>query len=133
MKRVVFDTNVIISRFLIPNSIPAQALDHALMNNAVLSSRETLLELSDVLSRPKFNRYVSLEDRQNFLKKLTLVLELVDILKTVKACRDPKDDKFLELAINGRADFIVTGDQDLLDLNPFYDTRIVTPADYLLV
>lgn len=53
------------------------------------------------------------------------------ITHAVRACRDPKDDKFLELAVNGRADLIVTGDRDLLDLNPFRDIPIIAPAEYL--
>jgi len=46
-------------------------------------------------------------------------------------CRDPKDDKFLELALNGRADAIITGDADLLALHPWREVAIVSPADYL--
>jgi predicted nucleic acid-binding protein len=55
----------------------------------------------------------------------------VTILSPVRACRDPRDDKFLEVAVHGRADAIVTGDRDLLDLNPFRGIAILTPAEYL--
>ena len=57
--------------------------------------------------------------------------ELVAITERIAACRDPTDDKFLELAINGRADLIVSGDGDLLALNPFHDIPIVTPAVFV--
>lgn len=57
--------------------------------------------------------------------------ELVAITQRIAACRDPTDDKFLELAVNGRADAIVTGDADLLALNPFRGIPIVTPAIFV--
>ena len=57
--------------------------------------------------------------------------ELVDITERIAACRDPKDDKFLELAVSGKADLIVSGDGDLLDLNPFREIPILTPAGFV--
>ena len=84
-----------------------------------------------MLGRPAFDRYVTIADRQQFLRLLGRVAELVPIVYRVEACRDPGDDKFLELAINGEADVIVTGDKDLLALNPFRGVAIVTPAAYL--
>ncbi len=57
--------------------------------------------------------------------------ELVEIKELITICRDPKDDKFLELAISGKADFIITGDQDLLILNPFRDIEIITANEFL--
>ena len=59
--------------------------------------------------------------------------ELVQITETVAACRDPKDDQILELAVSGNADYIVTGDDDLLTLNPFCGIAIITPADFVRV
>jgi len=58
-------------------------------------------------------------------------VEIIDVLQPIRASRDPKDDKFLEAGINGRAEVIVTGDKDLLDPNPFRGITIVTPADDL--
>jgi predicted nucleic acid-binding protein len=52
-------------------------------------------------------------------------------VRVVRACRDPSDDKFLEVAVNGRADLIITGDRDLLELDPFMGIAILTPAAYL--
>ena len=60
-----------------------------------------------------------------------MLAEEVAITESVGACRDPKDDKFLELAVSGRADYLVTGDLDLLVLDPFRGVRILTPADFL--
>ncbi|MCB1863728.1 MAG: putative toxin-antitoxin system toxin component, PIN family, partial [Gammaproteobacteria bacterium] len=91
----------------------------------------TLNELAEVLSRPKFDPYISLNDRQEFFRVFGRVAERVPIVRRVHVCRDPKDDKFLELAINGQASHIVTGDQDLLVLHPFHNIQIITPANYL--
>lgn len=85
-----------------------------------------------MLARPKFAPYVSVQDRQQFIRLLGRVAEMVPINHTIRACRDPKDDQFLELAVNGGADVIVTGDKDLLALNPFRKIAIITPAQYLL-
>lgn len=97
----------------------------------ILMSSETLGELADVLSRRKFDRYISIADRQQFLRLLGRVAEIIPITYRVRACRDPSDDKFLELAVNGSAQVIVTGDRDLLALDPFRGISIVTPARYL--
>ena len=66
-----------------------------------------------------------------FLAQLASVAEFVPIVQLVRQCRDPKDDKFLEVALNGRADLIITGDADLLAMNPWRGIVIVSPAEYL--
>ncbi len=130
-QRIVVDTNALVSRLLLPDLIPAQAVSKAVDIAQLLVSESTLAELADVLARPKFDRYVTIEDRQQFLRLLGRVAELVPVGYRVQICRDPDDDKFLELAINGEADLIMTGDEDLLALDPFRGTPIVTPAAYL--
>lgn len=130
-ERIVADTNVLVSRLLLPQSVAAKAVRKAVDENQLLVSDATLEELADVLSRPKFDRYISLEDRQEFIRLLTRVTERVVVTYPVKACRDPKDDKFLEVAVNGEADLIVTGDKDLLALHPFREIDIVTPREYI--
>lgn len=129
--RLVFDTNTLISRLLVPSSIPAQAVSRGLHNGQLIVSGDTLTELAEVLSREKFDRYVSLNDRQEFFRMFGRVVENVTIVRRIQACRDAKDDKFLELAVNGRATHIITGDQDLLTLHPFHSVQIITPAKYL--
>jgi len=129
--RYVFDTNVIISALLFNNSIPGQTFFHALDDGIILISQSLAEELDDVLGREKFNRYVTLEERERFLESLIGESELVEITDTVRACRDAKDDQVLELAVNGNAAFIVTGDNDLLILNPFRGIQIVTPSQLL--
>jgi len=77
------------------------------------------LELEEVLNRKKFDKYISKEKRIQFIAKFFDDVEIIEIVEIVIACRDRKNDKFLELAVNGKADYIITGDQDLLVLNPF--------------
>lgn len=127
----VFDTNVIISAALFASSKPGVALNVALDRGKVLISLAVISELNDVLSRPKFERYVPLEKRERFLAVLCRDAILVEIVERVEECRDPKDDKFLELAVNGNATAIVSGDRDLLVLHPFREIPIITPDEFL--
>lgn len=131
INRIVVDNNALISRLLLPASAPGMAVRKAVDTAQLLVSEGTLGELADVLSRPKFDRYIGVEDRQQFLRLLVRIADLVPITRRIQACRDPKDDAFLELAVNGRADVIVTGDRDLLVLSPFRSISIITPRRYL--
>ena len=130
-ERVVVDTNVLVSRLILPQSIPAQALRRAELDARLLVSEATMYELADVLARPKLDPYVSLEDRQQFIRQLGRVAEFVPIVQLVRECRDPRDDKFLELGLNGSADVIITGDDDLLGLHPWREIAILSPTKYL--
>jgi putative PIN family toxin of toxin-antitoxin system len=87
--------------------------------------------LNGVLSRPKFDRYLLREERERFLAALVLEAVFVEITENVKACRDPKDDMFLELAVNGSATCIISGDTDLLELNPFRGIPIIKPDEFI--
>jgi putative PIN family toxin of toxin-antitoxin system len=117
--RSVFDTNVLVSALLLKTSKPRQALDCALGKGKILLSFSTLAEINDVLGRKQFRRYIVEEEIRRFLAALTRDAEWVEIIVPIVACRDSKDDKFLELAVNGHADYIVTGDADLIALHPF--------------
>ena len=123
--RYVFDTNVIVSSLLFKSGNPSKAFRYALQYGEVLLSLELLEELSDVL-REKFNRFVTTEERDEFLETFVERATLVEVIEKVQECRDPKDDKILELALNGQAEYIVTGDKDLLVLHPFRNVKIVT-------
>ena len=129
--RYVCDTNVTVSALLFENSTPGRAFYAALQAGEMLLTSATVLELRDVLNRKKFDRYVTREEREQFLVLLLRQATLVDITEEVYACRDPKDDKFLELAVNGRASCVITGDEDLLALHPFRGIPILTPAQFL--
>lgn len=127
----VLDTNVLVSRLLVPKGVAGRAVDHALARGILLVSEETLGELVEVLGRPKFDPYLSQEDRRHFVELLGGVARMVPITRRLRACRDPKDDKFLDVALNGEAKAIITGDRALLELDPFHGVRIVGPADFL--
>ncbi|WP_295405925.1 putative toxin-antitoxin system toxin component, PIN family [uncultured Thiocystis sp.] len=129
--RWVLDTNILISRLLCPSGVSAQAVDHALARGVLLVSEATLEELVRVLNRPKFDAYVTVEDRRRFVELLGGVARIVPIVRVIRACRDPKDDQFLDVALNGEATAIITGDQDLLVMDPFHGVRIVSPAVFL--
>src|SRR3990172_8535636 len=130
-ERVVIDTNVLISGLFSTTSTPALALEKAVTKAQLVATTETLREPIEKLLLPKFDRYVRRERRDALLQRVASLVEIVDVLQHVRASRAPKDTKFLDAAVNGRADVIVAGDTDLLDLNPFRGIAIVTPADYL--
>lgn len=129
-ERVVIDTNVLISSLLLATSTPATAVEKAVTKAQLIATTQTLRELIEKLLLPKFDRYVSRDRRAALIERVAALVEIVRVLQPIRASRDPNDDKFLEAAVNGRADVIVTGDRDLLDLNPFRGIAIVTPADY---
>lgn len=128
--RVVIDTNVVISAVLLPRSVPRQAFDAA-SQGRLLVSAATVAELDEVLRRPKFNKYLPEEKRLEFLAALVREAEQVEIAEAVSACRDAKDNKFLELAVSGRASHILSGDEDLLVLHPFRGIAILAPQAFL--
>jgi len=129
--RFVFDTNVLISALLLIDSVPRRAFDRALDHGKVLLSFAVLAELNDVLGRREFRKYVEEEDVRRFLAALTREAEWVEATARITACRDPKDNKFLELAVSGRATHLVSGDADLLSLSPFQNITVLTPRAFL--
>jgi putative PIN family toxin of toxin-antitoxin system len=106
-------------------------LDFVLAHGKLLVSEESVAELSEVLQRPKFDRYVAAARRLEFLAMLVNEAEIVATGTPIAACRDPKDDKFLELAVSGQATCIVSGDADLMALHPFRGIPILTPQQFL--
>jgi uncharacterized protein len=128
--RVVVDTNVFISAALKEKSQPAIAVRTVSTADLLLKSTTTEREVFIALARPRLAPLIPPRFR-DWLHELLAAAELVTITERITACRDPKDDKFLELAVNGHADLIVSGDADLLTLNPFQGIPIVTPADFV--
>jgi putative PIN family toxin of toxin-antitoxin system len=131
VRRYVFDTNVLVSALLLHNSTLGLAFRAAASSGKILLSATVLKELSDVLSRSKFDRYLLWEERQRFLAALLMQATLVEIHEHVSLCRDPRDNHILDLAINGKASCIISGDADLLALHPFRSISILTPAQFL--
>ena len=128
--RLVVDTNVFVSAAIKVNSLPFLVVRWIDRHGGLLKSAATEQEVLRVLLRPHIAVVTSLSFRDG-LPKMLAGAELVAINERVAACRDPKDDKFLELAVNGHADLIVSGDADLLALNPFREIPIVTPATFV--
>jgi putative PIN family toxin of toxin-antitoxin system len=130
-RRIVVDTNVYVSRALRGRSTPGAAIDKAWNEDVTLLSSVTWAELQIVLRRPKLSPYILPGTLEPYLQRIFSIATLVSCPTPIRACRDPKDDKFLEVAFHGAADVIVTGDRDLLDLHPFRGVAIITPAAYL--
>ncbi len=131
IKVFVFDTNAIISAHLLPNSISRRAYDYAIRKGILVFSAATLLELTNTFGRPKFDKYIDADSRDQaiqFFKKIALEFE---VTISVDDCRDPKDNKFLELAIEAKADCLVTGDNDLLVLHPFRGIPVLIAKDFM--
>lgn len=127
--RVVVDTNVLISAVLTAKGSPAILLDELRIQRVTfLFSDETFKELESRLLRPKFDRYVSSEMRLRFLAQLDAISEFVAISARPMGCGDPDDDKFLETALLGDSDILVSGDSDLLEMNPYQHIEICSPA-----
>lgn len=126
--RLVLDTNVLVSALMLPHKPLAVAVYEAIQRHTVLMSRPLWAELVDVVSRPKLRKYVDDVDRQLFLKQLLADCEDVLLTTVITACRDPQDNHLLALALDGNADCIVTGDNDLLVLHPWRKVNIILPS-----
>ncbi len=121
------------SRLLLADSVLARAVDKALAQFEIVVSEASVEELADVLSREKFDRYVSLQDREEFLRRLPQVMTMVFVLSEISDCKDPKDNRFLALALDSESDWIVSGDAHLLALNSWRGIEIVSPGAFLAV
>nr|AIA11819.1 putative toxin-antitoxin system toxin component, PIN family [uncultured bacterium] len=128
----IFDTNTFISAQLIGHSTSAKAFDKALLTGILALSHSVFAEYTEVLYRKKLDRYLSDERRKSILDQLKINSLFFQPLISVQACRDQKDNHILELAICCQAHCIVSGDQDLLVLNPFENIPILTGADFLI-
>lgn len=131
-KLFVFDTNNLVSAILIPVSTPRRALNKAFETGHLAVSYKTMDEFIEVLFRKKFDRYFFTdEERWVAIKKVESNVLYFHPSETITACRDPKDNKFLELAVAANAVCIVTGDNDLLTLHPFRNIPILNAAGFL--
>lgn len=130
--RSVFDTNVLISALLNSISTPGLALNCAENIGLVLYSEAMLLELRSVLGRAKFAPYVSADTIEQLFDRIRSSWVPVPIISQVQACSDPDDDKFLDIALNGAATHLISGDRALLAIHTFKSTRILSPAQFLV-
>jgi uncharacterized protein len=131
IEKFIIDTNVLMSSLFVQNSISFKAIEKARSKGLLIFSEETFLEFELVLFRKKFDKYFSNEERLQIVEKFHGDFMFVPVTSTFQLSRDPKDDKFLNLAIDASASCIITGDSDLLILHPFGDISILAPADFL--
>jgi uncharacterized protein len=130
--RVVLDTNILVSFAIRPTANFRRIFEYVIRDGDVLICEETLAELSEVLTRDKFMRYFSrVDDIRDYIEWYEAMGEMIDLVEHVVACRDPKDDKFLALAVSGRADCIIAGDADLTTMGTFRGIPIYSPATFL--
>jgi putative PIN family toxin of toxin-antitoxin system len=131
VRRFVIDTNVLVSAALFADSTPHRALVKARAEAILLASEETIAEFRAVLLLDKFDKYVARALREGVIEEYTRQCAVIPIHSRIRICRDPRDDKFIEAAVHGLAHAVVTGDRDLLALDPFQGIRILTPASFL--
>lgn len=129
--RVVFDTNALISALIVPSSVPAKALDLAVEHFEIIVSKATWQEFEQKIKKTSLERYFrNTHDRDAAVHAINRVVTHVAVRSVVTDCRDPKDNPFLELALDGKADAIISGDKDLLVLNPWRGVCIQSPGDF---
>jgi uncharacterized protein len=128
--RLVVDTNVFVSAALKDSSWPAHTIRWLSKYDGLLKSTAVEDELFAVLRRPRFADKITAVFLEE-VRRIFATAEQVAISERIALCRDPEDDKFIELAVNGRADLIISGDADLLGLDSVRDIPIVTPAAFV--
>jgi putative PIN family toxin of toxin-antitoxin system len=128
---IVFDASTLVSASIGRGSVPDRAVRHAFAADRVAVSEATIAELLDVLARPRLARFINPEVRDEVLSLLDTYGVFFAPVERVAECRDPKDDKYLEVALAAGAEVIVSSDDDLLVLHPWRGVRILRPADYL--
>ncbi len=130
---IVIDTNIFISAALSPQGTAYQALALAVQEFTIVQSAETYQEIAQRIYKPKFDKYVSDERREELLNLIKSKSQFIETTSRIVSCRDLDDNKFLELAIDAHAEFLITGDQDLLTLKsqPEYQHLIISARDFL--
>jgi uncharacterized protein len=131
--KLVIDTNIFISAALSSKGAPAKLVQEALTHHRLVFSQATFDELRTRLYRPKFDRYISLELRESLLHDLNASAVWVDIGESAFYCRDRDDDKFIETALKAQAHYLVSGDNDLLEVAPLPTLQIISAQQALAV
>lgn len=131
--RFIFDTNALLSAFLLKSKSNALAFDKAMDTGEIISSEAINKEFTNVFLRKKFDRYASMSKRLALVELLEtqLLIWPSELIKPLCVCRDPKDNMYPELAISASAACIITGDKDLLALDPFGKIRILPAAGFI--
>ncbi|RYE34486.1 MAG: putative toxin-antitoxin system toxin component, PIN family [Sphingobacteriaceae bacterium] len=129
--KFVFDTNLIISATLISSSLSNKALKAAERLGIIYYSDETFAELTSVLFRSKFDKYLTVKERLDLLDRIKIRYQKVKTVSQFTNCRDFKDNMFLNLIVDINADCLISGDKDLLVLHPFLNIPIITAPAFL--
>ncbi len=137
VKRAVFDTSSLVGAVLRPASVPRRALMLAVARMQLCASPFTLRELEEVIARPVFDRYLDAAARHEFVALYRRHARIFEVQpdeesRLTRSCRDPRDNKFLALAIVASADVIVSSDDDLLTMTPYQQISILKPTDFIL-
>ena len=133
MAKIILDTNIFFSAFVFDKRV-LKLLDYCFETHIIYISNDTLQEIQDVLFRKKTQSVIKNLNSvvtQNFIDKIARESIIVEPTSIVTICRDPKDNKFLELAKEADAHYIITGDEDLLTLKEFEQTKILTPSKFI--
>lgn len=131
---IVIDTNVLVSALLFPTSMTAQAVSKALIEFNLFLSQQTFDEFVEVIQRPKFAKYFIQREHEinDFIEDLMIFAFIIEVTHQVTDCQDPKDNKFLEVALSANALYLVTGDKkDLISMNPYHGIEIITVKEFL--
>ena len=131
MPKVVFDASSVIGAALKQDTIPERALLLARSQETICLSPAVETEIREVLQSPKFHKYISDATRGPILDILGAAAVMFEPMEPVTDCRDPKDNKYLELALATGASVIVSSDDDLLVLDPWRGIRILRPVNYV--
>lgn len=123
--RIVLDTNLWISYLISNRHIKLDALMTS-DDFTILYSPELIKEFLTVAERPKFEKYFSANDIADLIEQINAVGELIEIQLDIQLCRDEKDNFLLNLAVDGKANFLITGDKDLLEIGDIEGTEILT-------
>jgi hypothetical protein len=128
---VVFDASSVVGAALRADSVPRRALLRARERHGIALSTSVFAEVEEVLGRPKFARILTSDRRQEIMGLLTAAAVWFEPDVRVQDCRDPKDNRYLELALVAGALAVVSSDDDLLVLDPWCGIRILRPRDFL--
>ena len=129
--RCVVDTNVLISAFISDKGNPRKTVRHVLGSGVLLASTATFEEFDSRIRRPRISKHGSPDELEAYVGLLSGQAEFITVTESITACSDPDDNMFLELAVSGAADYIVTGNMKDFPPSPFQGIPILSPAEFV--
>jgi uncharacterized protein len=128
--KVFFDTSTLVAVCLYPDREPAKIFQQAMLRFELVATHQTLTELAQVLSRPKFDAWRPLQTRMTWYRHCAANMVQYSAIELATECRDAKDNKFLDAALASKAGAIVSSDQDLRVLHPYRDVDVLNLQDF---